>query len=235
ETPLKLPHLQNEYGAGVNAYPLSGTPNTYAFANGAGTSENNIPNWGLKFDSPVPGTDLEAGDLVALGVNGLHATPTPWVGHADHFKKFLQTGLTTQNNISFNGVTDNGSYRFSIGNLYNKGILPGTDLRRYTLALRANHKFSDKLSTDFFLNFINGNSGNRPNIGYGSESVMYTFFGVYGMPMNIDINSLKKQWQSGRDQQNQFRYWNNHDNPYVTLYDNVNTFNKNRLIGNASL
>lgn len=244
ETPLKLPRLQNQYGAGVNAYPLSGTPNTYKFVNGAGSSENNIPNWGLKFDpsvnvlqfdSPVPGTDYQAGDLVALGVNGLKATPTPWIGHANHFKDFLQTGLTTQNNIGFSGVTDNGSYHFSIGDLYNRGILPGTDLRRYSLALRADHKFSNKLTTDFFVNFINSNSSNRPNIGYGSESVMYTYFGVYGMPINVDLNSLKKQWQTGRDQQNQFRYWNNHDNPYVTMYDNVNSFNKNRLIGNASL
>jgi outer membrane receptor protein involved in Fe transport len=64
---------------------------------------------------------------------------------------------------------------------------------------------------------------------------MYTFFGVYGMPINIDLNSLKKSWQVGRNQQNQFRYWNNHDNPYVTLYNNTNSFDKNRVLGNASL
>ena len=244
ESPLKLPRLQNQYGAGVNAYPLTGAPNTYKFANGAGSSENNIPNWGLKFDpslnvlqfdSPVPGTNYQAGDLVALGVNGLKATPTPWIGHADHFKDFLQTGITTQNNVGLSGVTEHGSYHLSIGDLYNRGILPGTDLRRYTVALRADHKFSNKLTSDFFINFLNSNSSNRPNIGYGSESVMYTYFGVYGMPINVDLNSLKKEWQTGRDQQNQFRYWNNHDNPYVTMFDNVNSFNKNRIIGNASL
>ncbi|TWF44807.1 TonB-linked SusC/RagA family outer membrane protein [Chitinophaga polysaccharea] len=244
ESPLKLPHLQNEYGAGVNAYPLSGTPNTYSFVNGAGASENNIPNWGLKFDPSVKvtqfdspaGDGYQAGDLVARGINpGLTVTPTPWVGHADHFKQFLQTGLTTQNSIGFGGTTDKGSYHFAVDQLYNKGILPGTDLKRYGIALRADHHFTDKLSTDFFINYINSGSSNRPNIGYGSESVMYTFFGVYGMPINIDINSLKKEWQTGRDQQNQFRYWNNHDNPYVTLNDNTNSFTKNRILGNASL
>lgn len=244
ESPLKLPRLQNEYGAGVNAYPLAGTPNTYSFVNGAGPNENNIPNWGLKFDpnllivqfdSPL-GVNLQAGDLVAHSIDpSLTITPTPWTGHADHFKNFLQTGVTTQNSLSFGGSSSSGSYHFSIGNLYNKGILPGTDLRRNTVALRAEHKFSNKLTSDFFFNFINSNSSNRPNIGYGSESVMYTYFGVYGMPINIDLNSLKKEWQSGRDQQNQFRYWANHDNPYVTLYDNVNSFNKDRIIGNASL
>lgn len=243
ESPLKLPRLQNEYGAGIDAYPLTGAPNVYAYGNGGGSSENNIPNWGLRFDPNLlvkqfdgpAGSGYQAADLIARGANpGLNVTATPWIGHADHFKDFLQTGLTTQNTISFGGNNSSGSYHLSIGNLYNKGILPGTDLRRITVALRADHKFSDKLSSDYFVNFINSNSNNRPNIGYGSESVMYTYFGVYGMPINIDLNSLQKQWQTGRNQQNQFRYWNNHDNPYVTMYDNVNSFNKNRIIGNAS-
>ncbi|MBS1667004.1 MAG: SusC/RagA family TonB-linked outer membrane protein [Bacteroidetes bacterium] len=244
ETPLKLPRLQNQYGAGVNAYPLTGTPNTYQYINGGGSAENNIPNWGskfdpnlkvLQFDSPVPGTDLQAADLIPLGVSGAKATATPWVGHADHFKTFLQTGLTTQNTLGLSGTSDHGSYHFSLGDLYNRGILPGTDLRRYSVSLRGEHEFNKKLTSDVFINYINSNSSNRPNIGYGSESVMYTYFGVYGMPINVDIHSLKKNWQTGRDQQNQFRYWNNHDNPYVTLYDNTNSFNKNRMIGNASL
>lgn len=246
ESPLKLPRLQNEYGAGVNAYPLSGSPNTYSFANGGGSSENNIPNWGLRFDPNllVPqfdgpagtGGQYQAGDLVARSVDpSLTVKPTPWIGHADHFKNFLQTGITTQNSIAFGGSSDNGSYHMSMSTMYNKGILPGTDLRRYTLSVRADHRFNDKLTSDYFINYINSNSSNRPNIGYGSESVMYTYFGVYGMPINIDLNSLKKEWQTGRNQQNQFRYWNNHDNPYVTLFDNVNSFNKNRIIGNASL
>ena len=244
ETPLKLPHLQNQYGAGINAYPLTGNPTTYQYVNGGTSNENNIPNWGLafnpnlnvlQFDSPVQGTNLQAADLYQLAQTGQTATPSPWIGHSDHFKKFLQTGYTTQNNVAVSGATDNGNYRLSIGNLYNKGILPGTDLRRTEGSIRAEHKFSDKLTSDVYLSYINSNSDNRPNIGYGSESVMYTFFGVYGMPMNIDINSLKKEWEVNRQQVNQFRYWNNHDNPYVTMYDNTNSFNKNRVLGNASI
>jgi len=236
ESALKLPRLQNQYGAG------NGSQN-YQFVDGSQSYENNIPNFGRKFDPTLlvqqfdsPAGQFQAGDLVARSVNpGITVTPTPWIGHADHFKKFLQTGVTTQNTVAINGSSDNGSFRLSISDMYNKGILPGTDLRRYNLSFRADHRFSDKLSSDVYLGYINSNSNNRPNIGYGSESVMYTFFGVYGMPMNIDINSLKKEWQATQYGVKQFRYWNNHDNPYVTLYDNVNSFNKNRLLGNGSL
>ncbi len=243
ETPLKLPRLQNQYGAGVNAYPLTGNPNNYSYINGGASSENNIPNWGLKFDPNVKvvqfdspaGNGYQAADLVARSLDpSLTVTPTPWIGHADHFKSFLQTGFTTQNSLSFGGVSDHGTYRVSINSLQNTGILPGTDLKRYGISLRGSHSYNGKLSSDFFIDYINSSSKNRPNIGYGSESVMYTFFGVYGMPINVDINSLNKQWQKGRNQENQFRYWNNHDNPYVTLYDNVNSFNKNRVLGNVS-
>ncbi|MCL6523248.1 MAG: SusC/RagA family TonB-linked outer membrane protein [Thermoflavifilum sp.] len=235
ETPLKLPRLQNEYGAGNGKTP-------YRFVDGAQSFENNIPNFGAKFDPNLlvdqfdsPAGPYQAGDLYERSLHPEDTvTPTPWIGHADHFKKFLQTGMTINNGVSFSNASDHGSFRFSYGNLYNTGILPNTDLRRQTVAIRVNHQFNEHLSTETFFNFINSNSDNRPNIGYGSESVMYTFFGVYGMPINIDINSLKnKLWQVGQTNIQQFRYWKNHDNPYVTLYDNVNSFNKNRLIGYA--
>lgn len=247
-TPLVMPRIQNQYGAGANGNP----PPPYAYVNGAGSTENNIPNYGPafspttlvnQFDSPVldasgkviPG--LQAADLVARGAYpGSTIQATPWVGHADNFKNFLQTGNTTINNLSLSSSTDKGSYRISFGNLSNKGIAPNTDLTRYQLSVRAESKLTDKLTANYYLGYINSGSGNRPNIGYGSESVMYTFFGVYGMPENINLESLKnKWWQTGQTGYQQFRYWANHDNPYVTMFENTNSFKKNRLIGNTSL
>lgn len=237
ETPLKLPQLQNQYGAGNGQTP-------YQYVDGTQSYENNIPNFGLKFDPSTlvkqfdgPAGPFQGADLVERSLHPQDTlTPTPWIGHADHFRKFLQTGFTTMNTVALSGSSSRGNYRLSLGNMYNSGILPNTDLKRYTMALRTEHHFGDKLTTNVFVNYINSSSDNRPNIGYGSESVMYTFFGVYGMPMNIDINSLKsKWWETGQTNVQQNRYWANHDNPYVTLFDNVNSFKKNRLIGNASL
>lgn len=236
QTPLRTPRIQGQYGAG------NGTQD-YLYVDGSQSYENNIPNYGqpldghpvVQFDSPAG--QFQAADLVARSQNpGSTPTATPWIGHPDNFKNFLQTGVTTQNSLAFNVKSDKGSYRFSLGNLYNKGILPYTDLSRYTFSVRAENQLTDKLSSNMFLNYINSGSSNRPNIGYGSESVMYTFFGVYGMPININLQSLKdKWWQAGQDGVKQFRYWNNHDNPYVTLHENTNSFKKNRVIGNYSL
>ena len=244
-TPLVMPKIQNQYGAGTGTTP-------FAYVNGAGGSESNIPNFGApfspsinvnQFDSPVkdasgniiPG--LQAADLVARNAYpGNTISGSPWVGHADNYKNFLQTGNNNINNLSLSTVGENGSFRISFGNLSNKGLLPNTDLTRYQLSVRAETKFTNKLTGNIYVGYINSSSGNRPNIGYGSESVMYTFFGVYGMPTNIDLNSLKnKWWETGQDNYQQFRYWAGHDNPYVTMFVNTNSFKKNRIIGNTSL
>jgi len=238
-TPLRTPAIQGEYGAGNGTTP-------YRYVDGAQGFENNIPNYGAHFDPNLlvpqfnsPAGPYLAADLAARGTdpNKTPITPTPWQGHPDNFKNFLQTGFTTINNISLSTLTKDGSsIRFSYGNLTNRGIIPNSDLYRHMFSLRADTKFTDKLTANTYINFINSKSNERPNIGYGSESVMYTFFGVYGMPVNIDLNALKNQhWQAGQDQTQQFRYWANHDNPYVTVYDNTNSFQKNRLLGNASL
>lgn len=241
ESALRLPRIQNEYGAGTGSAD-------YHYTDGTNSYENNIGNFGHKFDgsykvvqfdSPIPGTDLVAGDVAAVkaaGLSAADATPTLWQGHSDNFKNFLQTGITNNNYVSFGGSDEKGSYHLSVGNLNNKGLLPNMDYYRNTVAFRGSSQMTSKLSSNVFFNYINSYSNERPNIGYGSESVMYSFFGVDGMPVNVNLSELKnKWWQSGQQDRKQYNYWANHDNPYVTMYENTNSFKKNRALGNASL
>jgi outer membrane receptor protein involved in Fe transport len=62
---------------------------------------------------------------------------------------------------------------------------------------------------------------------------MYTFNWT---GRQVNTNDLKRYWQEGREGFNQFNsnyLWL--DNPYFTTYENTNGFDKNRLIGNASV
>lgn len=237
ESVLRFPALQNQYGAGNGVVD-------YQYINGGASTENNIPNFGRAFDPNYkvvqfdsPEGPYMAADLAAVKTlpAGTTPTPTPWIGHADNIKKFFGTGLTTQNNVALSLGDKDNNYRISVGNLYNKGEVGKIDLFRNSVSVRAQNKFTDKLTSNVYVDFVNSSSDNRPNIGYGSESVMYTFFGVYGMPLNINIESLQKLWAAGQTNTAQFRYWNNHDNPYLTVNQNTNSFKKNRIIGNAQL
>ena len=239
---LTLPDYQNVYGGGSNGQ--------YSFQNGigAGVNDGGISSYGPKldqglliaqFDSPsvdINGNPVRAGDVISrTNPDGSYTpiTPTPWVSNPDNVRDFYRTGVTSQNNIAINSGNENGGARLSYSNLRNEGILPNTDLKRDGIALSLNQQLVDKLRVDLFTNYVNSRSGNRPNLGYGYENVQY---GFNWTGRQTNIASLRDYWQAGQEglQHYDFNYlWLT--NPYLTLFENTNSFNKNRILGNLAL
>ena len=241
ETLLTLPDYQNVYGLGSNGQ--------YAFQNGVGggVGDGGISSYGprldaglmiAQFDSPsvdINGNPVRAGDVIARRFpDGSYTdiTPTPWVARPDNVRDFFETGITYQNNIAISNTGDTGSARLSYSNLRNEGILPNTDLKRDGIALSLDQNLSDKLRVNSFINYINTRSGNRPNLGYGYENVLY---GFNWTGRQTNIAALKDYWQAGQTGRQHFDInylWLT--NPYLTLYENTNSFNKNRVLGNIA-
>jgi len=239
-TPLKLPEYQTTYGQG------NGNGGDFAFVNGAGAglTDGTDEAWGPafkgqsypQFNSPrtLNGqpTDFFGGDLNAPA--GSVITPTPWLPYADNLKNFLQTGSILTNTIAFTGSNDKGDFRLGYTRLDEKGMVPNTDLKRNTLSLSGGYNLTDKLSAKAFVNYIKGNSGNRPTISYGTESIMYLF--NCWLPPSVDVSAMKRLWMVGADNLRQYGFnYNYHDNPYLTLFENTNSQVYDRVIGNASL
>ncbi|WP_289037880.1 SusC/RagA family TonB-linked outer membrane protein [uncultured Zobellia sp.] len=241
ESLLTLPDYQNEYGGGSNG--------EYAFQNGtgAGVNDGGISSYGprldqgqliAQFDSPsvdINGNPVRAGDVISRtrpDGSFTDITPTPWVSRPDNVRNFFETGVTYQNNISISSGGEKGSARLSYSNLKNDGIVPNTDLKRNGLAVSVDQNVHEKFKVKAFLNYINTRSGNRPNLGYGYENPLY---GFNWTGRNTNVESLKNYWQAGQEgiQHYDFNYlWLT--NPYLTVYENTNSFNKNRILGNAS-
>lgn len=239
---LTLPDYQNVYGGGSNG--------NYSFQNGigAGVNDGGISSYGPKldqgqliaqFDSPsvdINGNPVRGGDVISrTNPDGSYTpiTPTPWVSRPDNVRDFYRTGVTSQNNIAISSGNENGGARLSYSNLRNEGILPNTDLKRDGIALRINQQLVEKLRVDLFSNYVNSRSGNRPNLGYGYENVQY---GFNWTGRQTNIASLRDYWQAGQEglQHYDFNYlWLT--NPYLTLFENTNSFNKNRILGNLAL
>ena len=241
ETLLTLPDYQNEYGLGSNGQ--------YAFQNGigAGTNDGGISSYGprldegqliAQFDSPSTdsnGNPVRGGDVIARTLpdgSFTTITPTPWVSRPDNVRNFFETGITNQNNIAITSSGDNGSSRISYSGLRNDGIVPNTDLKRDGLAISLDQNVGAYLKVKAFVNYINSRSGNRPNLGYGYENPLY---GFNWTGRQTDIAALKDYWQAGQTgvQHYDINYlWLT--NPYLTVFENTNSFNKNRILGNVS-
>lgn len=249
---LVLPKFQNEYGQGsLGAWE-------YYNGLGQGVQDSEDLSWGPKFgsvsalpqfDGPstlpdgqvVRGGDVllrgaaeinSAGKIGPLGLDGAAITPTEWRVYPDNVNDFFENGLTTNNNISIAGGGDNSSFRFSYTHLKSNGIIPNTDLVRNSVAINGGYKITNKFNINASANYIKNFAPHRPGLGYGSENPMYVF-AWYGRSVNT--KALRDYWQRGYEGTAQYNYnyaW--HDNPYLNMFENTNSSNKNRLLGNVT-
>src|SRR5690606_2172381 len=81
-----------------------------------------------------------------------------------------QTGLTTDNSVSFAGGTDTASYRLSFGLTDAQGIVYNTDLRKYNIGGNIDFDLSDKWTAGFNIRYIRSNSDQRNGVGYGGAA-----------------------------------------------------------------
>lgn len=239
ESALRIPKYQNEYGQGA------GGEFEFFDGFGGGTNDNIDESWGprldgrlvVQHDSPTS-SGLRAGDFAVRprDENGNftdEATATPWISRPNNIKDFFKTGYTITTNVAVTGGNEDGNLRISYTDLQNEGILPNTDYNRRTYAFNGSYKLKEWLKVSSSVNYINSNSKNRPNNSYGTENIMYlwVWFG-----RQIDMNSLKDYWQPGLEGLQQFNYnYNWHDNPYFTMFENTNAFDKDRIIGNVKV
>ncbi len=233
---LTLPRYQNVYGQGA------GGEFSYEDGTNAGINDGGIVSFGAKmegqlvkqFDSPstdVNGNPVRAGDIVAR--NGNAITPTPFIARPDNIRNFFQTALTHQNSVSVSGGNEAGNFRLGISTLSSQGIIPNSDLRRQNVTFATTYQLSERLKVRLFSSYIRSASDNRPGTGYGSENPMYLFT---WMGRQVEVENLKDFWQAGQENLRQFNYnyaWM--DNPYLTLFENTNSFTKDRLIGNMAV
>ena len=221
--PLLLPDYQNSYGQG-------GDSNFFNYVNGAsgGVFDGFDQSWGPALDAGLEFVQWDS----QLTNNG---NPTPWISHPDNVKDFLNTGLNISNNVS----VSSGGFRLSIGNSDQKGMMPFTELKKFSVGLSGALQLGEKLKASVSLNYINQNSDNLPITGYDSENAFQQFI---WSARQVNFSDLK-DWRSfplapiGTAAEGTPLNWNHNfqNNPYWVLQTNTNTFEKDRLIGNVGL
>jgi TonB-linked SusC/RagA family outer membrane protein len=237
ETPFQLPVFQNSYGLG-NSGQYS-----YKDGLGGGINDNITYSFGPKlnaglsipqYDSPITlanGQTVRAADVAIHG--GLPMTPTLFVAYPNNLKDFYGTGTTSINNLAISAGNEKGNFRLSMTDLNSQSYIPGVDLKRRTVSTALNFMPISKLKITSNISYINSGSNNRPATKYGSENINYALVGWFGRSNNIE--PLKDYWQPSLENVQQFSYnYTFFDNPYFTLYENRNAFNRDRVFGNIS-
>ncbi len=223
---IAVPESQDEYGAGANYQ--------YAFGNRPYDEDGRFrrPNvWGPRFEGqPVPQYDSPINP--ATGIR----TGTPYLARgSDNYRRFAQTGILSNNNVSIASTTDKSDMRISLSHSYQKGIFPNTKLNITNFNISAGYNFSPRVRLEGNLNLSRQYTPNIPDVSYGPNSYTY-MFSVYG-GAQYDVDDLKDYWKSpGKPGiQQYFMEYGRNNNPYFMANEWLRGHYKTDIYGYAKL
>jgi TonB-linked SusC/RagA family outer membrane protein len=229
---VRIPKVQTEYGDGYEG--------VYAYVDGSGSgTEGGGWIWGPKLDQKDASTPSGYYETTQYNSPVDPATgklvPLPWISRGkNNLKNFFQTGLLSTNDLSAYWGGDNGTFRVSAGNVYQKGTMPNTSLNNSSFSVSGNYNLTNKLSMDARITYNREFTDNYPTVGYGPDNILYNL--VLWTGADVDVRDLKNYWVPGKvgiQQRNYNNSWYN--NPYFVAYQDLNGYRKDNVFGSFSL
>lgn len=205
----ELKDYQYVYGTGDKGTGLTGEKPTSADPN-----LNQTNSWGAKLD----GSSVIQYDGVSR----------PYVAVKDNFKKFYNTGTTFTNNFAIGGGNERISYRFTLADLTNKGIIPNSSLIRDNASININANLSKRFSVLVNGKYIREKNKNRPRVSDSPGSANYT---LWTLPTSLSVETLKENKYNDKGYE---KIWSNNQyvqNPYFAVEDYKENDLKDRFIG----
>ncbi len=149
---------------------------------------------------------------------------------------FFRTGLSLTNNVGISGSNENLTYRFSVSNLTQEGVVPNEEYIRSTFNLGATFRANDKLTFETAMNYTRSDY-NRIQQGSNTSGLL---LGLYRTPASFDNsnglgiasrdNPLGYEF-ADRSQRN-YRGGGGYDNPYWVINNAPGLEEVHRLFGN---
>jgi TonB-linked SusC/RagA family outer membrane protein len=149
----------------------------------------------------------------------------------DHGERFFQTGVTTNNYLSFEGGNKTTNFLVSLGNTSQQGIVPLTSFRRTNVRLTGRTSWKDRLHVQSNINFINSGA-DRGQRGSNLSGVM---LGLMRAPSDYDLangfdDPVDEPLAYSNPDGSQRTYHAVYDNPYWSVNKNRSREDVNRVI-----
>jgi len=248
---IALPKYQDLYGAGDNgkyAFGGGGSSSASYFGSGAvgvGINDYDYDIWGPQFrgqllpqyDGAYDPTQNYTTTFADGSTYSGHVAPTPWLARGkDNLKNFIQTGLLSSNSLSVSSSTEKTDLRLSIGNTYQQGIVPNTQLNNGNFTGSIVQRINNKFTVTAYFNYSRQSSPNVPDVNYGPNSIIYNIIIWGGADWSVNSPNIKNYWQPGKVgiEQNYEEYYR-YNNPWFMSYQWLRGHYQNNEYGYVSL
>jgi len=243
---------QKDYGGGYGAYydgPGGYWYMRYINADGTITVDPKDPltskltqwvvtsedaSYGAKFDPNLLVYQWDAVDPESPN----HLKATPWIAAENGPITFFEKPTTFANTLAIENSFKEGNYRLSYTNFTQSGLLPNSKLVKNNVAMNGSWNVNDRLTVSGYGNYSLNKATGRNSTGY-NDNIMGSFRQWY--QVNVDIKQQKEMydltkrnltWNYADPSVAAPIYW---DNPYWTRYENYETDQRNRFIGNLAV
>ncbi|MCW3080817.1 SusC/RagA family TonB-linked outer membrane protein [Segetibacter sp.] len=246
-----LPNYQNSYAGGgvsnlIKYNWKAGDPNDWKALDGKYYHDySDDASWGPRMvgQEYIPWYSWYGGHPYSY-------TTSKLVPQKNNAKQYFNTGVTTNNSISFSKNTDVSSFRMSYSNVGIKGLVPTTGLQRNILNLRGSLNVTSKLTASVNVNYVNQKVNGDIDDEYSNQTT-----GSFNQWFHRDLDmGIMKELRDLRTPAGIYASWN-HSNPntynaasprnfyaanywynFYTWYDltSVKT-NRDRLFGDVAL
>ncbi len=248
---IALPKYQDLYGPGDNgkyAFGGGGSSASSYFGNGAigvGVNDYDYDVWGPQFRGQLlpqyDGAYSANQSYTTTFADGSkytgHVAPTSWTARGkDNLRKFIQAGELTANSISISSSTDKTDVRLSLGDTWQRGIVPNTQLNNGNFTANVTQRISDKFTASAYFNYSRQSTPNIPDVNYGPNSIIYNMIIWGGADWDVNSPNIRNYWQPGKAgiQQNYEEYYR-YNNPWFMSYEWLRGHYQNNEYGYLSL
>ncbi|HEX8330365.1 MAG TPA: SusC/RagA family TonB-linked outer membrane protein [Hymenobacter sp.] len=207
----RLPKYQNIYGSG---------------ANGVYDPQNNL-SWGPRMNGQnvADWRTFTLADPNASVVDSIPLTPKP-----NNVRDFFETGVTTNNAISFAGSNQTSNFYVSLADVRTKSFIPNTDYKRTSVSLTGGTQLFNKVTTNGSITYVKS-GGDRGVQGQSRSNILQT---ILNTPRDISITD-QKDYNDPRYNLTGYYLADFRNNPYFLLDKNLLTDDVDRLLGTASV
>lgn len=197
------------------------------------TSED--ASYGHKFDPNLMVYQWDAFDPTSPNYN----KATPWVAAKNDPSTFFERSFSSNQSISIDGGSDNGTFKLGYTKTDDYGILPNSHISKNLVNFGSTYNITDRLTAGASINFSNVDGLGRYGSGYDDRNVATNFRQWW--QVNNDIKEQKDAyfrtsknvtWNPADPTDPTPIYWNN---VYFTRYQNFETDTRNRYFGNLNL
>ncbi len=178
--------------------------------------------WQATFQTNSYGAPLDGSSVLQFD-----SVARPYVAQKNNLKNFYNTGTTWTNSVAMSGGGDKITYRFSLSDLNNHGVLPNNTLRRDNYSVNLVGNLSKRFTFTANAKYTVDKSHNPPRV---SDSPGNADYSMYTLPTSLSVKTLKTDEVTPTGDE---YIWSNNqyvNNPYFAVNKYAHDLGRNRIL-----